>query len=285
MDSHLRKLAATQAEVVATWQLRSAGWSREKVRHHAASRGWRRIHPGVYALTQAAPTQLQLWWAATLTAPDTFLSHGSAGACFGFYRFHKPFEVVTRPGQGGRRRQGRVLVFRSKHLEGETTRHMGIPITTAERVLVDLAPGLNRKRLGRALREAVRLKTTTMAKVLRCAEGHPQRTAELHALATRYARIPYHRTRSDAEALGLEVLLDAGVELPLVNELVAGEEADYTWLREKRIIEIDGPQFHRFKDQDARKTRIWRAAGFDVRRIGSDAVYDRPHELVALCRP
>ncbi len=128
MDSHLRKLAAAQAEVVAAWQLRESGWSAHKVHHHAVSRGWRRIHPGVYALTQADPTQLQLWWAASLTAPDSYLSHGSGGACYGFYRFKRPYEVITRPGQGGRRRQGGVLVFRSKCLEAETTTHMGIPI-------------------------------------------------------------------------------------------------------------------------------------------------------------
>src|SRR5918992_844659 len=104
MDPHLRALAATQDDVVAVWQLREADWSLGKVRHHAKSRGWRLIHDGVYALNSAPLTRRQLWFAAVLTAPDSFLSHGSAGACYGFYRFERGYEVITRPGRGGRRR-------------------------------------------------------------------------------------------------------------------------------------------------------------------------------------
>ena len=280
MDSHLRALAARQADVVAAWQLREAGWSWNKVKHWARSRGWRRIHPGVYALNAAPLTRVQLWFAATLTAPGTVLSHGSGGACFGFYRFERSYEVVTRPGNGGRRRQGGVLVFRSKRLEGEVTLHEGIPITTAARVLVDLAPGLSDKRLGRAFREAIRLKTTSAGRVLACVESHSG-SRVLGDLATRYARIPYQRTRSDAEGRALEILHDAGIEPPRVNVRISGEEADLVWTGRKLIVEIDGPQFHQFREEDARKERVWRAAGYTVRRIPSDAVYGDPARLVA----
>src|SRR4051812_48206510 len=109
MDSHVRQLAARQADVVAAWQLRAAGWTEKKVRHHVARGGWRALHGGVYVLTHAPVSRTQLWFAATLTAPGSVLSHGSAGACFGFHRFERGYEVVTRPGQGGRRRHGRLL--------------------------------------------------------------------------------------------------------------------------------------------------------------------------------
>lgn len=283
MDSYLRKLAGGQVEVVAAWQLHRRGWSYDKIRHHAASRGWQRIHPGVYVLSHAPPTRLQLWWAAALTTPETFLSHGSGGACFGFHRFSKGFEVVTRPGQGGRRRQGRLLVFRSKRLDGETTRHLGIPITTPERTLVDICGGMTEKRAGRCFREAVRLRHTTATKVARCAEAHG-RPALLAQLARRYERIPYSRCRSDAEAHALELLHDAGMELPAVNVRIAGEEADLAFFESKVIVEIDGPQYHRFRDEDARKASVWRDAGFEVRRAPSGLVYDDPAAFVALCR-
>src|SRR2546423_5515715 len=275
MDPHLRTLAAAQADVVAAWQLRAAGWTREKVRHHITRGGWRSLHRGVYLLTQGPVSRTQLWFAATLTAPGSVLSHGSAGACYGFHRFQRDYEVVTRPGQGGRRRHGRLLVFRSKTLEGDVTTHMGIPITTAARTLVDLAAGLNRKRLGRAFRESIRLKTTTARRVLDTVQRHRGRpgTSLLAVLATRYANLPYHRTRSDAEGLALELLHDAGLPPPRVNVRVAGEEADLVWLDRRLIVEIDGPQFHRFRDEDERKASIWPDAGFTVRRIASDDVY------------
>lgn len=267
---------------MAAWQLRAAGWSQNKVEHHARTRGWRRIHPGVYALTQAAPSQLQLWWAASLTAPGSFLSHGSGGACYGFYRFDRPYEVITRYGQGGRRRQGGVLVFRSKRLDGETTTHLGIPILTAERVLADLAPGLSEKQAGRCFREAIRLRHTTAKQVSLCVASRGGSPSVLQRLVARYSDIPYHRARSDAECRALEVLHDAGVEPPLLNVKVAGEEADLAWLERRLIIEIDGPQYHLFRAEDERKAALWRDAGFTVRRIPSDAVYDDPQRLVAL---
>jgi hypothetical protein len=283
MDSHLRRLASGQMDVVAAWQLLRGDWTPKKVQHHAASRGWRRLHPGVYVLSQAEPSREQRWWAAALTAPETFLSHGSGGDCFEIYAFERPYEVVTRPGQGGRRRQGGVLVFRSKLLEGETTTHGGIPITTAERVLVDLVPSLDERRAGRCFREALRLRRTTTGRILRCVERHGRQPALLAALARRYAKLPYGRTRSDAEALALELLHDAGVETPLVNARIAGEEADLAW-PPSLIVEIDGPQFHQFRDEDARKAARWREAGYDVRRVSSGLVYDAPAEFVERCR-
>jgi very-short-patch-repair endonuclease len=284
MHSHLRNLAARQADVVAGWQLREAGWTRKKIEHHVQRRGWRVVHPGVYALTSSPLSRRQLWFAAVLTAPGTYLSHGSAGACWGFHRFDRGLEVVTRGGQGGRRRHGRVLVFHSKALDEDTTRHDGLPITTAARTLIDLAAGLDERRLGRAFRESIRLKHTTARRVLDTLHRHEGRqgTPALRKLARRYAAIPYRRTRSDAEGRALELLHDAGVEQPHVNMVIAGEEADMVWLDRRLIVEIDGPQFHRFPDEDARKTRKWRGAGFAVRRLASGAVYESPAELLAL---
>jgi hypothetical protein len=285
MDAHLRRLATRQADVVAAWQLRAAGWTAHRVQHHVRRGGWRIVHPGVYVLTHAPLRREQLWFAAVLSARGSVLSHGSAGARFGFHRFERGFEVITRPGQGGKRRHSGLLVFRSTRLDGDVTQYRGLPITTAARTLLDLAPGLDDRRLGRAFREAIRLKTTTAARVLECAErhaGHRRGTVRLAALAGRYAAIPYARTRSDAEGRALEALHDAGAELPRVNVRVAGEEADLVFEEQRVIVEIDGPQFHRFPDEDERKARAWREAGYVVRRIGSDGVYGSPERLVRL---
>jgi hypothetical protein len=193
MDSRLRYIAARQEDVVAAWQLRTIGWTWDRVRHHAARGGWRAVHRGVYVLTSSAITQRQLWVAAVLTAPKTYLSHGSAGACYGFYRFEGNYEVVTRPGQGGRRRHRRLLVYRSKTLASDITRQRGIPVTTAARVLVDLAPGLTHKRLGRAFRESIRLGHTSARCIGETVERHAGRagTARLRVLrpVTRASRI------------------------------------------------------------------------------------------------
>ena len=55
----VRALAAAQADVVAGWQLRGLGWSTKAVERRL-ERGWRVVHPGVYALTH-------LWWRSDRT--------------------------------------------------------------------------------------------------------------------------------------------------------------------------------------------------------------------------
>src|SRR2546421_930703 len=148
MDARVRTLAGRQADVLARWQLEDEGWTAGKVDHHVRRHEWRLIHPGVYLLNHAPPSRRQLWFAAALTTRFSALSHGSAGACYGFYRFDRHYEVVTRPGNGGHRRHGRLLVFRARGLEPDLARHDGIPITTAATGLMDLAPGLGAKRVG-----------------------------------------------------------------------------------------------------------------------------------------
>lgn len=145
MDVHLRELLASQDDLVARWQLTAAGWSR----HAVSARGWRPIHDGVYAAGQAPLTQRGRWMAATLTAPGTVLAAASAAACLGFRPWEGRYETGTRPGDGGPRRLGSLLVTRSTTLAGNTTRHAGLPTVTAARALIDLAAHLDRGQLGR----------------------------------------------------------------------------------------------------------------------------------------
>jgi hypothetical protein len=175
-------------------------------------------------------------------------------------------------------------VLHSQTLDGETTIHEGIPITTAERTLVDLAGHVSDRQVGRMFREAIRLKTTTARRIAATAARHPSGRGSpfLAQLAARYATLPYTRTRSNPEARALELLHDAGIEPPLVNVRINGEEADLVWRERELIIEIDGPDYHRFRDEDARKQAIWERAGFVVRRVPSDVPYDDPGRLVAL---
>jgi hypothetical protein len=133
-------------------------------------------------------------------------------------------------------------------------------------------------------REALRLKVTTPHLIAVSLEKHGGRrgTRTLKELTERYGDIPYARARSDAEAFALETLLDAGCDRPELNVRIAGEEADLVWRDRRLIIEIDGPLYHQFSDEDARKQRRWEAAGYTVRRITSDALYDDPAKLIAL---
>lgn len=285
MRDVLRERARRQEGVVADWQLRGAGLTRAAIRHR--TRGLLEVQDGVYLTGEAAPTRRQLWWAAALTAPGRFVSHASAGAAFGFRPWDGAFETVTGPGSGGPRRLPALLVCRSSTLPGNTATLQGLPITTGERALADLARGLDDRALDRCVREALRLRVTTCARIqaMLVRSSPPCRPRRLACLAARYARLPIARARSDAEAHALALLDAAGFPVPQVNARIAGGEADLSWPIARHVVELDGPDFHQFPDADLAKQRAWERAGWTVARLPTDEVYDRPGRLLAAAEP
>lgn len=280
-DVGLRTLAAGQEDLVAGWQLAPMGWNRAMIDHRVRAHGWRQVHRGVWTTQQAPLTRRQRLVAAVLTAPGTHLHALSAADCFGFHAWAGPYETVVRAGSGGPRRYRGLLVSRSTTLEGDLDTNDGLPVVRPERALVELAAILKRWELRRAFREACRLRCTSPNEIARTLRGQ-RGSAALAMLCDRYATIPYHRCRSDAEARGLEVLHDANVSLPLVNVRVAGREADFVWRQRRLIIEIDSREFHVLTADDADKQARWEAARYTVRRIWANDVYFRPERLVAL---
>lgn len=222
--------------------------------------------------------------AATLTAPGTCLSHASSAALHGFWDRRRTPESVTRPGSGGPRRIDGLRVYRSLTLKGKTTTVDRIPTTTPERAIIEMAPYVDDPGLTRAVREAVRIGRTTSEALLRAVDDHARRRGTRRVLRTLtlYAGLPLNRARSGAEIRALLVLREAHRPLPRLNSRIAGEEADLSWVSEGLIIEIDGGPFHQDVGQDARKEAVWRAAGWTVLRLPSDAVYNAPERLVAI---
>jgi hypothetical protein len=146
------------------------------------------VHEGVYLLCHAPLRGEQRWLAACLTAPVTLLADASAAACWGFHRDPRVVSAV-RPGSGGPRLLDGLRVRRA-HLPGDDVDWVGpIPLTSAERTLIDLAPHLPLYQLGRAVREAIRLKRVTASSLLAALLRHQGRrgTANLREIAERYA--------------------------------------------------------------------------------------------------
>ncbi len=279
-----KELAAAQLDLVSRWQLLAEDVPLSWVERRVADREWGQVLDGVYKTNLAPLTLQQTRMAAALTAPDTRLSHASAADHWGMRNWRGAFEVVTRPGNGGPRRYGVVLVCHSTRLAGNTTTHNGIPITTPERTLIDLSAVLNPREITRAVREALRLKLTTPAKLAAALLRHrgARGTALLWELQRRYAPLKLHEAKSDAESYAQELIAAAGLPVPEINVDIAGEEADLVWREHRKIVEIDGPQFHLFKEEDERKQRRWEGDGYTVDRISSADVYAKPQKLLDL---
>lgn len=284
MDAELLALAERQLGLLSWRQLRSAGWSATRITRAAGRRELLRVHDGVFAVGHRPTDPAARWWAAILTHPGSVLSAASAGALLGLRPWHGRFEVVTRPGSGGPVRYGDVLVCRSTTLIGDTTVVRGLPTTTGARTLLDLAPHLDPRQLDRSTREALRLGATSGAELRATLDRHRRRrgVSALRDLTERYADLPLADANSDAEALAFVQLVEAGRPVPYVDRWYEGEEADLSWPHLRRIVEIDGPDFHRFAAEDARKQAKWEAAGWDVRRLRSDEVYAGPAAILGV---
>lgn len=281
----LKLWALPQAGVVARWQLIGDGvspWLAD-----AWGRPLRTLHAGVYVTGWGPVTPAQNWWAATLTAPGTVLSHASASAFWGFGADLDGTATVVRPGSRGPDRLPGLTVRYSSTLDGNVVDVDGLRVTGPARTVIDLWTGTDPRRDEKLLREAIRGRATTLAALLRAIGAHTGRRGigSLRATAERWRALPVLRCRSDAEVYGLTVLQRAGIPLPLVNALVAGFEADYVWPNLRRIIELDGPQWHRFKELDAAKTAAWEAAGYTVERLPTGDLYRDPTTLLALAPP
>ncbi len=243
---------------------------------------------GTFALPRWRPPLLHddwgKWMGATLTADGTALCLQSAAAAWGFWTFPRPYETVVRPGSGGPRRIGGLLVYRSASLEGDLSTKRGIPITTPARTVFDLSSRVSQKALAWVVRTAVRMGRTNLVELGdTIGEHHGRRgSTALGKVISNPSGLPLERARSGAEIRSLELLRDSGRPMARLNHKVAGEEADLSWPELKLIVEIDGAPWHLDTGEDSRKEAVWRSAGWTVRRIPSDNVYDHPAMFLAL---
>jgi hypothetical protein len=283
-DAQIAELAGRQFNRISRRQLIDIGLGDKAITHRVLRGRLVAVEQGVFAVAPVLEDDWGRWMAATLTAPGSVLSHTSAAVAWRLLTAPRLVECVTRPGSGGPRRHGGVLAYRSSTLDGDVVTNRGIRITSVPRTLLDLARTVGDRALARALREAVRLELTTL-RALGDRLGDYRGRRGSHRLAeivARYAGLPLERARSGAEIRALELLRSANRPLPRLNARIAGEEADLSWPNKKLIIEIDGAPFHLDVGEDARKQRTWERAGWTVRRISSDDVYEQPERLLSL---
>jgi hypothetical protein len=284
-DARVAELAGRQFNRISRAQLTDVGLSEDAVKHRVAVGRLVLVEQAVFAVAPVLEhDDWGGWMGATLTAPGSVLSHASAAAARGFWSLDRPYEIVTRPGNGGPRRHGGLVVHRSSTLDGDCELVRGIPITSVPRTLLDLAANVSRPALARALREAVRLELITLEALGDGLGRYRGRrgAGRLAEAVARYAGLPLVRARSGAEVRAMEILRNAGRPLPHLNVRIASEEADLSWPHEHLIIEIDGGPFHLDVGEDERKQAVWQGAGWTVRRIPADDVYEHPRRLLAI---
>ena len=199
------------------------------------------LHRGVYALGHARLTKRGRWMGAVL-ASGGVLSHGSAAELWDLRR--SPEITVSRHSGGAGHEGFRVKQVKSLGGDDETV-ESGIPVTTVERTLVDIAGELDEKQIERALVAAMRsrrLRWSELERTIFEGFGRPGIGRLRKAAAAVDPRAEDTRSALEVDFLGLCRYFD--IRLPQVNALVAGNLVDFLWPAERVVVETDGYAYH-----------------------------------------
>lgn len=247
------------------------------------------LYDGVFLDGHAPPTAWQRWKGATLTAPETMLTGWSLLTAVGLGRLNDLPTTVVRAGSGGPRlyvvEHAPVPPLRVSRMAIDPVdrgRWEDVAALAPARALLDVIAGCRPETADRLIREALRLRVVDAIELRAVIARHHGRrgVARMRALVHEYGALHLAAARSDPEALAQALLRAAGLPQPRINVVVAGGEADLVRPEEWLILELDGPSFHQFPTKDARKQLRWEQAGWVVRRLPTDVVYDESWRLL-----
>jgi very-short-patch-repair endonuclease len=272
IDAAVARLAARRHGVVSVTELLGLGMTRRMVGRRVERGILHRVHRGVYAVGHRNLTPLGRDMAAVLSAGrGAVLSHRSAAHLWDIRPYTRGRPDVTVPTTGRHKRRD-VHLHTSLSLEAvDVTSLHGIPITTPERTLIDLADRLAATALTRAVGRAKRLGLV------------PAEVGRRDGRRTLPAKTPF--TRSQLEAHFYALLRARRFPEPLVNHPIGPYEADFHWPGLRLVVELDTfathgdpAAFHR----DRRKDRYLRVRGITVLRITEPDLDEGLRDLAGL---
>jgi very-short-patch-repair endonuclease len=151
----------------------------------------------------------------------------------------------------------------------------GIPCTSIARTILDLAAVLDRRGLERLCERAVRIEVFDVFALNRLRARHAGRrgVARLESVLAEWDD-ELVRTRSELEVVFFRLVLEAGIERPLVNrEVRVGDrafEVDFQWPAARLVVETDSRRFHDnplARKRDSERDRILSGAGWTIVRF------------------
>ncbi len=251
-------------------ELREIGFDEAAIRRRVLAGRLHRVYRGVYAVGHTIVSAEGRWLAAVMTCGDgAALSHRSAAALWGIRPTAAARIDVTVSHTSGVRSSSAIAVHRTRRPVMATKRR-GIPVTTPGQTLADLAMGLPRRDLEKAIEMADVRKLD-----IGIPEGHPG-TQRLHEAAGHTLPVT---TDSPLEDAFIELCDAHGIPRPLVQPIIDGYRVDFCWPEHRLIVETDGYEHHgtraafgRDRAKDAQLTvRGWRVLRFTEPQVRGEA--------------
>ena len=269
-------LAGKQHGYVTREQLLAIGMGSEGIKYWVKIGRLIRVYAGVYAVGHLPVAPEARAHAAVLACGDkAVLSHSSAARLWTYTKhWSMPYEVIAK---SDRRREG-IRVHRATGLtRRDTTRQLGVPVTSPARTVFDMTPRIKTdKALRRLVNDARLTKTFHLSDLAELLDRHP------HAPATRRLR-PFlaatGATRSELEDKFVAFARLYGLPEPTINTPMGRTEPDILFPEERVIVEIDSWRFHSDRgafesDRDRDAERL--AAGFETVRVTEERLDNTP---------
>lgn len=281
-----RALARKQHGVLTRPQLLGLGFTSAAIEHRLARGRLFRVFRGVYAVGRRELTNEGWWMAGVLACGDgAALSHASAAAHLVIARrkLLRPVHVSV-PASGQRRERNGIVIHRRAAFE-VTTRD-GIPVTTPECTITDLAATEPRDEVEAMINEADIRGLTDPAK-LRSYLDTVGRRPGARPLRLMIDIRTFRFTRSTLERALIPIALRAGLPRPLTCVYVNGVEVDFYWPDLGLVVEADGLTYHRTPQQraeDLRRDQVHVAAGLTCLRFSHGQIRYEPQAVENVLR-
>ncbi len=295
LDRLLAPVAASQRMLLTIRDVHAAGGDE----HHAISRvrggRWLRVDRGVFLVAGAPfdwPTR-QL--AAVLAAgPGAVASHLAAARIWGIAGFQRATPELSIP-RGRRYRRPGVRTHESTDLDRcLVVRRESIPVTSADRTLLDIGRYVGDGRLKRAVESMRRDGDVSWASLIAELTAHARRGRPGIRRLRRVILAGAHRTDitdSDLELFVLGLIVEAGLPEPTIHHWVHDgdrfvAEVDLAYPQWRIAIECDGA-VHLAADvheRDLARQNDLVLVGWTVLRFSWDRVRARPDLVVAEIR-
>jgi Transcriptional regulator, AbiEi antitoxin len=280
-------LAERQHGVVARRQLIAHGIGIGLIEDRVRSGHLVPLHHGVFALGhERIGVRGEAMAAVLACGPAAVLSHASAAALWGVRRSRGRIEVTRT---SGHRKPHGVWLHQTRGLPSEdVTTQAGIPVTSIERTVRDMAARLDERQLERMLVEADRSGTLSWATLHEVLDrpGGWKGAGRVRRVA-RQVDPRAAETRSPTEVDFLALCRKAGLPLPHVNVLVGGKLVDFHWPAAGLVVETDSYRYHGDRpafERDHESTIKLTIAGYRVLRVTHKILGHDPEPFMGLVR-
>ncbi len=296
-DRRLLELAGGNHGLVHLADADAAGIPRHVIRSRTEAGVLERIDRSTYRVAGWPRTFEQRARAATLTAGQVAMaSHRTAARLWGLDGVRRaPIEVLV-PRWARRTGRHRCIVHETLHLDADdASLVVGIPTTSVERTVIDLAAVEPPRVVEQAMEDALRTRRCAVEDIVDRFVRLPTRgrrgsTAVRRLLEERTGE--YVPTDSDFELRVASLLVDAGLPAPTRQHRVrlpGGTEVrlDLAWPRLRVVVECDGVYDHgttvQLRWDDARQNELV-LLGWTVLRFTWTHLVTRPDWVVAQVR-